>query len=145
MDAALRFYCDRLGPDAGPIEERADYGIRICRVHVGAMYLELIEARDWNTTMQRFLPHQGPGVYHVGLRVDDVDACVGELERDHVELLDPEPREGDDMACLLPGTVGRGRRAGRAGHPEAAISNTEISRGAKIRTRCAVQPRPRLT
>jgi 4-hydroxyphenylpyruvate dioxygenase-like putative hemolysin len=47
--------------------------------------------------MQRFLPHQGPGVYHLGLRVDDVDACIAELERRGVTLLDRVPREGDEM------------------------------------------------
>ena len=107
LEEALRFYCERLGLRADAIEEIPEYGIRLCRVHAGPIYLELIEARDWNTTMQRSLPHQGPGVYHVGLRVDDVDACIAELERQDVALLDHEPREGDDMriAYLAPGSA----------------------------------------
>ena len=108
MDEALRFYRDRLGLAAGKIEDKPEYGIRLCRVYAGAIYLELIEARDWNTTMQRFLPAKGPGVYHVGLRVDDVDACVAELTRDRIAVLDEQPREGDDMriAYLAPESAG---------------------------------------
>jgi len=108
LDEALRFYCDRLGMEAKPIEEKPEYGIRLCRVYAGPVYLELIEARDWKLTMQRYLPHVGPGVYHVGLRVDDVDECVGELKRDGVALLDPEPRQGDSMriSYLAPESAG---------------------------------------
>lgn len=97
MDEALRFYRDRLGLAADPIQEIPQYDIRLCRVHAGPLYLELIEAKDWNKTMMRALPYKGPGVYHVGLRVDDVDACVDELKTEGVSLLDPEPREGEDM------------------------------------------------
>ena len=104
MDEALQFYRDRLGLIPGPIEDKPEYGIRLCRVYAGAIYLELIEARDWNTTMQRYLPAKGPGVYHIGLRVDDVDACIAELSGDGVGVLDPEPRQGEDMriAYLAP-------------------------------------------
>jgi len=97
LEEALRFYCDRLGLRADPIQDVPEHALRLCRVHAGPIYLELIEAKDWNTTMMRHLPHRGPGVYHVGLRVDDVDACVAELRGDGVALLDPEPREGEDM------------------------------------------------
>lgn len=108
MDEALRFYCERLGLSADPIQEIPEYDMRLCRVYAGPIYLELIEARDWNKTMQRSLPHHGPGVYHVGLRVDDVDACVDELRRDGVGLLDEQPREGEDMriSYLSPASAG---------------------------------------
>lgn len=97
MDEALRFYRDRLGLEPGPIQESPEYGLRICRVYIGPLYLELLEARDWKRTMQRALPHQGPGVYHVGLRVDDVDASIADLAQRGVDLLDAVPREGEDM------------------------------------------------
>lgn len=108
MEEALRFYCGRLGLTADPIQEVPQYDIRLCRVHAGPIYLELIEARDWNTTMMRHLPHRGPGVYHVGLRVDDVDRCAAELAREGVGLLDPVPREGEDMRItyLSPDSAG---------------------------------------
>ena len=74
LEAALRFYTETLGLQAGPIETRDQPPIRRCCVRIGDAELELIEARDPEQTMMRFLPHRGPGIYHLGLRVDDVDA-----------------------------------------------------------------------
>jgi methylmalonyl-CoA epimerase len=97
LEAALRFYTGVLGLPADPIEDRPEHGIRIARVRVGEVQLELIEAQDWDRTMQRHLPHQGPGVYHVGLRVENVDAAVAELEGARVPVIDHQPREGGNM------------------------------------------------
>jgi methylmalonyl-CoA/ethylmalonyl-CoA epimerase len=96
LDAALRFYTETCGLAAGPIEHREQPPIRRCCLQVGDTELELIEARDPEQTMMRLLPHRGPGPYHVGLRVDDVDAAAAELAARGVPLAD-QPREGADM------------------------------------------------
>jgi methylmalonyl-CoA/ethylmalonyl-CoA epimerase len=97
LEEALRFYTETLGLTAGPIQDRPEHGLRIARVRIGDVDLELIEAQDWERTTQRHLPHKGPGVYHFGLRVADVDATVAELEAAAVPLIDHVPREGDTM------------------------------------------------
>lgn len=97
LEGALRFYSETLGLPADPIEDKPEQGVRIARVHVGDVQLELIESTDWERTMQRYLPYQGPGVYHIGLRVADVDAAVVEFERAAVPIIDRQPREGDGM------------------------------------------------
>lgn len=96
LDAALRFYTGTLGLTAGPIETREQPPIRRCCVRLGDAELELIETSDENQTMMRYLPHGGPGVYHVGLRVDDVDAEAARLQAQGVPLVDGI-REGGDM------------------------------------------------
>lgn len=97
LDEALRFYTDVLGLPADPIDEKPEQHLRIARVRAGDVQLELIEAQNWDQTMQRYLPHRGPGVYHVGLRVANVDAAVAELERADVPVIDRQPREGGNM------------------------------------------------
>ena len=97
LEDALRFYVERCGLSPDPVEEHRELRLRIARVRVGEVQLELIEARDWEQTTQRHLPHQGPGVYHVGLRVADVDAAVDELAEAGVALIDPVPRTGTGM------------------------------------------------
>jgi len=97
VDEALRFYTQTLGLEAGPVQDSPEHGLRIARVRAGDIDLELIEAQDWDRTTQRHLPHKGPGVYHVGLRVADVDASVAELEAADVPVIDHVPREGDNM------------------------------------------------
>jgi methylmalonyl-CoA/ethylmalonyl-CoA epimerase len=97
LEEALRFYTEVLGLPASPIEDRPEHGLRIARVHVADAELELIEARDWDRTMQRYLRHRGPGIYHVGLRVADVDEAIADLVRREVPVIDRQPREGDSM------------------------------------------------
>lgn len=97
LDDALRFYTGVLGLPAASIEVHPERGLRIARVQVGPVQIELIEAADWERTTQRYLPHRGPGVYHVGLRVADVDAAVAELDRARVPLIDRAPRQGDAL------------------------------------------------
>ena len=96
LDAALRFYTETCGLTAGPIETREQPPIRRCCLRIGDTELELIEARDPGQTMQRLLPHRGPGIYHLGLRVENVDEAAAELAAGGVPLAD-ELREGGDM------------------------------------------------
>ncbi len=97
LDEALRFYTETLGLPASPVQDSPEHGLRIARVRIGDIDLELIEAQDWERTTQRHLPYKGPGVYHFGLRVADVDAAVAELEHAAVPLIDHVPREGDNL------------------------------------------------
>jgi methylmalonyl-CoA/ethylmalonyl-CoA epimerase len=96
LDAALRFYAETLGLPAGPVQALDDPPIRRACIRVGDVELELIEAADAERTMLRFLPHRHAGIYHVGFRVDDVDATARELRGEKVPLID-EVREGDEM------------------------------------------------
>jgi len=96
LDAALRFYTETLGLSASPIERRTEPPIRMAYVQIGDVRLELIEAADPSQTMIRFLPHQTPGIYHVGLRVADVDRDFATLQRDGVPGIDGV-REGETM------------------------------------------------
>jgi len=96
LDEALRFYTETLGLAAGPVETRDDPPIRRACLRIGETELELIEARDPDDTMMRFLPHRHPGIYHVGLRVDDVAAAAERLRERSVPLIDGI-REGDQM------------------------------------------------
>jgi len=97
LDEALKFYADILGLRADAIEEKAQYGLRLVRLHAPNAVIELIEAQDWERTTQRYLERKGPGVYHLGVKVDDVDAAVTELLERRVRLIDEIPREGDGM------------------------------------------------
>ena len=96
LEAAIRFYTETFGLAAGPIESRAQPPIRRCCIRVGDAELELIEARDPEQTMMHLLPHRGPGIYHVGLRVEDVDAAAADLRTQGVPLVDGI-RAGGDM------------------------------------------------
>jgi len=107
IEVALRFYTETLGLTATPIESRSQPPIRMAYVQAGAVRLELIEAKDPAQTMIRYLLRREPGVYHLGLRVADVDAAFARLQRQGVATIDGV-REGDRMrvAFLHPDAAG---------------------------------------
>ena len=108
LEKALGFYCEVLGLDRPAIEEKPEFGMRLARVRIGDVDLELIEAPVENT-MLRHLPYQGPGLYHIGVRVDSTDAEVERLRAAGVKLLDETPREGDRMrVAFLDPAAGEG-------------------------------------
>jgi methylmalonyl-CoA/ethylmalonyl-CoA epimerase len=96
IEAAVRFYTETFGLTAGPIETRDDPPIRRACVRIGETELELIETSEPERTMLRLMPHQVPGIYHIGLRVDDVDQAAAALRDKNVPLVD-SVREGEQM------------------------------------------------
>ena len=96
LESALRFYTETLGLPAPEIESIAEPPIRRACLRLGDVELELIEAADPERTMMRLLPHRHPGVYHVGLRVTDVDGAASELRERGVPVVDGV-REGESM------------------------------------------------
>lgn len=96
IEAALRFYVDTFGLTAGPIETRDDPPIRRACVRIGDTELELIETSAPERTMMQLMPHRFPGIYHIGLRVDDVDTAAAALASKNVPLVNGV-REGEQM------------------------------------------------
>lgn len=96
LEAALRFYTETLGLVAGPIDQHEDPPIRRACIAIGDTELELIETTQPEETMMRLLPHRHPGIYHIGLRVADVEAAAAKLHQQKVPLVDGI-REGEQM------------------------------------------------
>ncbi len=96
LEQALGFYCGVLGLERPSIEEKPEHHMRLARVRCGDVDLELIEA-PVESTMLRHMPYRGPGLYHIGVRVDSADRAVERLRERGVQLLGETPREGDAM------------------------------------------------
>lgn len=96
LDAAVTFWRDVVGLECIGPEEKPEHGIRLAHVCVNGVELELIEAPVEKTQLKH-MPHHGPGLYHVGLRTDDVGAAVSRLVAAGMKPLDAEPREGEGM------------------------------------------------
>jgi methylmalonyl-CoA epimerase len=103
LDKALGFYCDVLGMDRPAIEEKPEHRMRLARIRLGDVDLELIEAAV-EDTMLRHMPNPAPGLYHIGVRVESTDEALARVRAAGVPVLDETPREGDRMrvAFLAP-------------------------------------------
>ncbi|AGB39313.1 methylmalonyl-CoA epimerase [Natronococcus occultus] len=88
-------------------EEEFD-GMSVVFLDCGNGYLELLEPLE-DGTIARYLEDDGPGVHHLALATDDIDAAL-ETAREHdVALVDEEPRPGawgHSVAFLHPKDTG---------------------------------------
>jgi methylmalonyl-CoA epimerase len=108
LDEALDTYTRLFGAE---LEHRAsvpDQGVEAAAVLVGASRVELLAPTGEDTPVGKFLASRGPGMHHVAYEVDDVHAALAALEREGIELIDAEPREGLfglEVAFLHPDSV----------------------------------------
>lgn len=95
---ALAFYADVLGLHVEPPEEVASQRVRAHFMHLGPSSLELLEATAPDSAIAKFAEKRGPGLHHVALRVEDIDAALAYLSARGVRLIDTVARPGAEGA-----------------------------------------------
>jgi methylmalonyl-CoA epimerase len=105
LSAALAFYRDALGLEIEAPEEVTSQRVRAHFVPVGESKLELLEATGSESAIAKYVDKRGPGLHHITLRVDDIDAAVAQLRSRGVRMIDERPRpgaEGSTIAFIHP-------------------------------------------
>ncbi|MEZ4414033.1 MAG: methylmalonyl-CoA epimerase [Gemmatimonadales bacterium] len=92
LDEALQFYRDVLGVAPHP-PEVAD-GATIVSLPFGESEVELLEARDAESPIAKFIARRGPGIHHVCYRVPDLDIALRQARAAGYRLVDETPRTG---------------------------------------------------
>jgi methylmalonyl-CoA/ethylmalonyl-CoA epimerase len=94
LDAAVEHYRRTLGVEPTHRERIDPQGVEEVLLAVGSSFIQLLGALGPDTPVGRFLERRGPGVHHVGYRVDNVAATLEHLRGEGVELIDQTPRPG---------------------------------------------------
>jgi LAO/AO transport system kinase len=94
LSDALAFYRDALGLEVETPEEVASQHVRAHFIPVGPSAIELLEATSEDSPIAKYVAKRGPGLHHVTLRVDDIQAALARLKAKGVRLIDETPREG---------------------------------------------------
>ncbi len=100
LSAALAFYRDALGLDVEAPEEVTSQRVRAHFVPVGGSSLELLEATAPDSPIAKHLDKRGPGLHHITLRVDDIQAAVVRLKDRGVRMIDESPRPGAEGSTI---------------------------------------------
>jgi methylmalonyl-CoA/ethylmalonyl-CoA epimerase len=91
-------------------EEMLDGGaLRVLFVHLGPVTLELLEPHASEHTVAKFLDARGPGLHHVSLEVDDLEARLASAKASGARLIDEHGRpgaHGSTVAFLHPKSFG---------------------------------------
>jgi len=97
------------GIKADHIEEVPGQKVRTAFYGIGESTLEYLESTDPEGPLGKFLQKRGPGIHHLALEVDDVDAAVEELLAKGVRMIDQTPRKGahgNRIAFIHPSETG---------------------------------------
>ena len=100
LQASLAFFRDVLGLHVEATEEIASQQVRATFVSTGQSTLEILEATAPDSPIAKFLDKRGPGMHHVALRVDDIEAALAHLKGRGIRLIDETPRPGAEHALV---------------------------------------------
>lgn len=98
LEASLTFFRDVLGLHVDPPEEVASQRVRAHFLHMGPSALEMLEGTSPDSPIAKFVEKRGPGLHHVALRVEDIDAALAYLASRGVRLIDTVARPGAEGA-----------------------------------------------
>jgi methylmalonyl-CoA epimerase len=97
---ALAFYRDALGLEVEAPEDVASQRVRAHFLPVGEAKLELLEATAADSPIARYTDKRGPGLHHITLRVDDINAALAQLRSRGVRLIDEQARRGAEQSLV---------------------------------------------
>ena len=100
LGASLAFFRDGLGLEVAGSEEVSSQRVRAHFLHAGRSSLELLEATAPDSPIAKYLGKRGPGLHHITLRVDDIQAALAQLKNRGVRLIDETARPGAEGALV---------------------------------------------
>ena len=96
IDVSLKFWQDSLGIEPTKITEIPHEQARIAFLPLGDSEIELVQPTSQDSGLSRFMEKRGPGIHHLCLEVDDLPAMLQKLKSNGVQLINEEPRMGED-------------------------------------------------
>ncbi|MCD4748738.1 MAG: methylmalonyl-CoA epimerase [Thermoanaerobaculales bacterium] len=87
------FY-EALGLAVGGTEEVSEQRVKVAFLQIGDTRLELLEPTSADSPIAKHLEKRGPGLHHLCVRVDDIEAVMAHLAGAGFRLLSDEPQVG---------------------------------------------------
>ena len=100
LEDGLAIWRDALGLTVQETEEVAEQRVRVAMLPIGDTRVELLEPTTPDSAVGKFLAKRGPGIHHIAVKVQDINASLAELKRKGVRLIDETPRIGAG-GCLV--------------------------------------------
>ena len=92
--AAARSFYEALGLRVTHEETVEHEGVRVAMLPLGEARVELLEPLGPETVVAKFLSKRGPGLHHVAVHVDDIEAAWKELTARGVTVVSPAIQTG---------------------------------------------------
>jgi methylmalonyl-CoA/ethylmalonyl-CoA epimerase len=94
IDEAIAFYSATLGVGEWERIAMPERHMDVAAARVGGTLLELIAPTSDDAALAKYLRERGPGMHHIGYRVDDIVVALAQLKARGAQLIDESPRLG---------------------------------------------------
>jgi len=105
MEKALAFWRDGLGMDLHELRDVPTEKSQVAFLPLPGSEVELVMPTTADSGIAKYLAKRGPGMHHVCLEVDDIDAMMTQLKAKDIRLINEEPRiaaDGKKYAFIHP-------------------------------------------
>jgi len=109
LESAVELYRQAFGVAPAHRERVESQGVEEVLFAVGTSYIQLLGALGPDTPVGRFLERRGPGMHHIGYRVQDIVQVLSSLKAEGIALIDETPKPGSrntTIAFVHPRSMG---------------------------------------
>jgi methylmalonyl-CoA/ethylmalonyl-CoA epimerase len=96
LEGALDFWQSALGLEPSQVSDVPAEQAQIAFLPAGDSLIELVRPTTEDSGLKRYLEKRGPGMHHICLQVDDIAGLMAHLKEKGVQLINEEPRLGED-------------------------------------------------
>ncbi|HER19816.1 MAG TPA: methylmalonyl-CoA epimerase [Chromatiales bacterium] len=110
IDEALDIFAKVLGLEAEHREVIASYGVEVATIRLGNTAIELVCGTTPDSPISKYIARRGPGIHHIALETDDIQAELARVKENGADLIDVTPRDGKEqsrVAFIHPRSTGR--------------------------------------
>ena len=88
---AVAVWEETLGLKVDEYETVEEQRVRVAKLEGGDDVIELLEPTDDESPIAKFLAKRGPGIHHICLAVDDIEATLARVKEKGLRLIDETP------------------------------------------------------
>ncbi len=96
MNEALLFWRDALGMELHGLRDVPAEKSQIAFMPLTGSELELVMPTTDDSGIAKYLAKRGPGMHHICLEVDDIEAMLAQLKSKGIRLINEEPKVAAD-------------------------------------------------
>ena len=94
LEETAKVYEEFLGRSLDGVEEVEGMDTKVGFFPIGESNIELVQPTKEETGLAKFLASRGPGIHHICLEVDDIEAELKAYKEKGIKLIDETPRKG---------------------------------------------------
>jgi methylmalonyl-CoA/ethylmalonyl-CoA epimerase len=94
LDQAVNLYRETFGLEPAFRDRNEEQGFEEVGFQVGDAHIDLLASIRSDSVIAGFLQKRGPGLHHIGLEVEDLDACLEQVRAKDLRLTGNDPRQG---------------------------------------------------